>query len=99
MNALQSIADHCGIELSFEDARGEAQRESPESIAKILAAMNEAICNEAQAGAVHARWQTEDWRRTLAPVRRRRCAVNLEDLEANSLLRPVADAISAARQK
>jgi 4-alpha-glucanotransferase len=69
MDALHSLADYCGIELSFEDVRGDTQHASPESIAKILAAMNGGVCNEAQAGAVLARWQAEDWRRTLAPVR------------------------------
>ena len=69
MNAVESLAEFCGIELSFKDARGETQHASPESIKKILAAMNEVVCDEGQAGAVLARRQAEDWRRTLAPVR------------------------------
>jgi hypothetical protein len=32
MNALESLAEFCGIELSYEDARGETQHASPESI-------------------------------------------------------------------
>ena len=68
MNALESLAVFCGIELSFEDARGETQHALPDSIKKTLAAMNEGVCNDAQASAVLARKQAEDWRRTLPPV-------------------------------
>jgi 4-alpha-glucanotransferase len=69
MNNVESLAAFCGIELSFEDARGETQHASPESIKKILAAMNEDVRSESQAGAVLAERQAADWRRILAPVR------------------------------
>jgi hypothetical protein len=69
MNAIESLAEYCGVELSFVDARGESQHASPESIKKLLAAMNEFVSNESQAGAVLAERQAEDWRRILPPVR------------------------------
>jgi 4-alpha-glucanotransferase len=68
MTNLQSLAELCGIERSFQDARGDTQHASPESLRKILGAMNVDAGNEQQAGAAFAELQAQDWRPALAPV-------------------------------
>jgi 4-alpha-glucanotransferase len=66
---VNSLAELYGIETSFEDARGETQHASPESIRKVLAAMDVEIRSERQTSALVAELQVEEWSRALPPVR------------------------------
>jgi len=68
-STLETLAELCGIETSFEDARGTLQHASPESVRKVLAAMNVDIINERQASALVEELRAEEWSRALPAAR------------------------------
>jgi 4-alpha-glucanotransferase len=68
MNSLEALADRCGIEKSFVDARGETQTATPATRRALLAAMGVAADSEDSARKALQELDREDWLQPLPPV-------------------------------
>ncbi|HJU17893.1 MAG TPA: malto-oligosyltrehalose synthase [Stellaceae bacterium] len=68
MTALDDLADRCGIEESFRDARGAVRHTSPETRRALLAAMGIEAEDEAAAQRALADLDRAEWGRPLPPV-------------------------------
>jgi 4-alpha-glucanotransferase len=68
MNSLETLADRCGIEKSFVDARGETRTTTPATRRALLAAMGVAADSEESARRALEELDREDWLLPLPPV-------------------------------
>jgi 4-alpha-glucanotransferase len=66
--ALHALAEYCGVEVEFEDARGATQSATPETLRAVLAAMGLEAQDEDQAHATLVELQAREWELTLPPV-------------------------------
>jgi len=68
-DALQRLAERCGIALGYHDIFGNYQQASEPVLRRLLVAMGALPALDADAGAALHAWEDQQWRRPLPPVR------------------------------
>jgi 4-alpha-glucanotransferase len=68
MSAIKELAAHCGIEDSFQDARGERRDTSDQTRQALLAAMGLKVEDEAGGQALLTAFRARLWQRSVPPV-------------------------------